>query len=877
MGEQAETTRWARPPNGDSQSAESLYEHAQTVARHAATNTPANATLNDGTPLKPLLKTLAWTHDIGKATTWFQQKINNTVPDAPAPTGDASSHSPLGAPITWWICQQAEYSTYASALSALAVARHHGTIPDIQEYLITDLLGNDQRWELLAAQVENINEYAPDTATTLIAEALRETSEQPVEEDWSEIADAIVHGEIREEMWCAVQADYGSGLADLLTGESVYSDLLQLWSGLKGADTLAAANDSPFSRAGETSPDDITEYIEDLPSASSEIEQELNQARERAREHVLDAISHASGEPGLYSVTLPTGGGKTLTGTQAALALRDAADARGPLIYALPYTSIIDQTADTFTDVFESSYPSSVLNVHHHLAPETPDDEHPSQAALSRLARDSWHADITLTTFVQLWESLAGPTQGQATKLPSLYESTIILDEPQALPLTWWPAVEYLLETLVQEYSARVILMSATQPQFETPEPVTELAEDVAVDIPNRTTISLHPSLGAGEQPVSDEVAADAITDAVTQGAASVLSIQNTVASTRDVQSEVSSRLDRLQRQYVSIHDLYSSLLNEDAASIDAALPSSEELVDAVVGLDSDAVVTCPLTTRHRPCDRRTIIDALGDVLDDANNAPGETPTVVAVTTQLVEAGVDLSFEVLFRDYAPYDSLIQAAGRCNRNYEAGVNGGEMTVWRMDSPASTDNSRLPSAAVYGSVGGVAVNRLELTRSVLQHVADGVGDRSVTVPEAAVVAHHSDYQELLRQHRPAESAVSNALKACLGRELLPASLIDSKPSCSVVVSRSRAGDHLIREYRSHLFENQFREANRVLSQLRDLQVDLPPSSREEQSIGEVTHSLERGLEGLESGELESTDAYSPVRGLQHPTDTVESRFL
>lgn len=879
MPSRVDADRWARPPTGNTD-AEPLYQHASTVAAHVSTNTPADATLADGTSIKSLLKTLAWTHDIGKATTWFQQKLGNTaVPDVPAPAGDATSHSPLSAPITWWVCTQSGYSTYASILGALTVARHHGTIPDIRDYLIEDLLGNDQRWRLLDAQAENIAQFASSTADTLLSEGHRASPH--VEPDgtasleWGEFTETLAHGTVREEFWSATQRDYGSGLADVLTDAPVYSDLLQLWGGLKGGDTLAAAGEPPFKRSQPATSQQVAAYIGGLPSASSEIGRELNRARNDARTDVLQAAAQSGGEPGVYSVTLPTGAGKTLTGTQAALALRADAGASGPLIYALPYTSIIDQTAATFTDVFNTTYPSDVLNVHHHLAPIESDTSLPSQSQLSRLARDSWHADVTLTTFVQLWESLTGPGQAQATKLPALYESTIIIDEPQALPLDWWPVVEHLLGTLVRDYSARIILMSATQPQFDTVRETIELAADVEIEIPDRTRFNLDPSLGTDSSPVSSADAAETIHDAVNAGAASVLSIQNTVASTQDVADELTARLDH--GSHVSVHDLYTRLLNADATSIDDALPTSSALADAILELGGEAVVTCPLSTRHRPCDRRIIIDALGDILERVNETPSTTPTIVAITTQLVEAGVDISFERVFRDFAPYDSLIQAAGRCNRNYEAGITGGRVTVWRLDAPSNSSSSRLPSDLVYGATGNAVVNRLSLTQTVIQHLADRLSEETVEVSESTVTAHHADYQQLLLERRPADSSISNAIQECLGGELIPASLIDSRPSCSVVVSRSKASDRLIREYQSHLTNYEFEDANRVLAQLRELQVDIPPSNRGERSITDITHTLERGLEGLHCYQVQETDAYSVTHGAQHPTDTVESRFF
>lgn len=868
---------WARPGQQNGAPPEPLSEHASKVASHTKINTPKTTTLTDGTPLRPLLRTLAWTHDIGKATTWFQEKIENeTAPTVDKPRPNADTHSPLGGPVAWQVCQRAGFSRYSSLLAATVVARHHGTIPDVSQYFFDHLLGDNERWELISLQARNISQFASKTGTHLIENAWEVADEKSATQPptWGEVSEGIAHGGIREEMWKSAQSNFGSGLAKPFTHDRLYDDLFALWGGLKAADTLAAAGSPPHKRQPRINSDDVENHVKSLPEADDQITTTLNQARESARQNAIDAAVNSGGDPGVYTLTLPTGAGKTLTGTQTALRLREEYGAVGPVIYALPYTSIIDQTASTFESVFNTEYPSSTLNVHHHLAPTDSDTELPTAEQLSQLSRDSWQADLTLTTFVQLWESLAGPRQAQATKLPALYDSTIILDEPQALPLAWWPAIGHLFDTLTTDYSARIILMSATQPRFNFEQEPTPLTAKPEISIPDRTQFTLTPSLQPDSEPLDTHTAATQICAAIENGASSILSIQNTVASTLAMADELKSQLSCPQK---SIHDIYSALLDTEAETLDTALPTASDLSNAVLSLPPNTVLVCTLTTRHRPCDRQIITNALKQILEKVNEKPEATPTVVAVTTQLVEAGVDISFEYLFRDFAPYDSLIQAAGRCNRNYEFGKHGGVVTIWKLNN-SQAEATRLPCRAVYGANQDTTVNRLSITQKVIGHISEmECENQQEAIPESTITRHHEDYQRLLRDHRPDSSEISAAIKSGDGDRLTRASIIEERPSVPVIISRTNAGDKLIRQYQKHIAHFEFEKADTALHQLRQLQTNIPPCGENERSITEVAHQLEHDLYALTSRQTKTTDAYPVNIGAQHPTDTIESRFL
>jgi len=210
----------------------------------------------------------------------------------------------------------------------------------------------------------------------------------------------------------------------------------------------------------------IEAYIADLREAppASELEARLNDERERARRQCVRGVHEwvQTGSQRLRRSRSPTGLGKTFTGLSAAFELRDSladretAESARQIIYALPYTSIIEQTRELFEDpeLWGADPEKSALTVHHYLSEtvvhhddyDAGDTAATDDEETASMLGEAWRDGTVLTTFVQLFESLAGPTNRQGLKLPSLESSIIILDEPQALPKDWWGAIQRLLD-----------------------------------------------------------------------------------------------------------------------------------------------------------------------------------------------------------------------------------------------------------------------------------------------------------------------------------------------------------------------------------------------------------------------------------------------
>ena len=316
------------------------------------------------------------------------------------------------------------------------------------------------------------------------------------------------------------------------------------------------------------------------------------------------AACEAAGErePGIYRMTVPTGGGKTLAGMGFALR-HAAAHGKRRVVIAIPYTSITEQTARVYRDVFGGD--GVVLEHHSALAPREEDDDSPdADHSWQRLAAENWDAPIVVTTTVQLFESLLGRRVSRSRKLHNLANSVLILDEVQMLPVHYLDPLLDVLRRLASDYGTTVLLSTATQPRF-TVEAFRALPE-IAPDPP-----SLFRELRRVDYAFPPEP-----------------------WTWSDVAAAISQ-----ERQAMAVLNT-----KKDARAVLEALA------------DPDAL---HLSTLLCGAHRQSVLAEVKERL-----AAGRPCRLVA--TQVVEAGVDLDFPAVFRAMGPLDRILQAAGRCNR-------------------------------------------------------------------------------------------------------------------------------------------------------------------------------------------------------------------
>lgn len=324
----------------------------------------------------------------------------------------------------------------------------------------------------------------------------------------------------------------------------------------------------------------------------------------RKRAEVLRAcLRAAKSEPGLFSLTVPTGGGKTLSSLAFALSHAVRHGMRR-VVYSIPFTSIIEQNVDVFRGALASSTAEVVLEHHSNLDPE-------KESLWSRLAAENWDATIVVTTNVQLFESLFAVRPSRCRKLHRLSRSVIILDEAQTLPVDLLRPSLAALEELCRNYGCSVVLCSATQPAVSFRDDFPIGLKNVREIIPN--VPELFDTLKRVQVQSLGRLTNAELVDRLTKEE-QVLCVVNTRGHAAEV------------------YRLLASMAGGGCYHLSAQM--------------------CP---RHRSAVLRLIRRKL---------RRGEACRVVS--TQLVEAGVDVDFPVVYRAMAGLDSVAQAAGRCNR-------------------------------------------------------------------------------------------------------------------------------------------------------------------------------------------------------------------
>jgi len=346
---------------------------------------------------------------------------------------------------------------------------------------------------------------------------------------------------------------------------------------------------------------------------------EPNVARSRAA--VFDsAFRNAESDPWqggrLWSLTVPTGSGKTLAAVSWALAVRERKERQTgrpcPIIYALPFTSIIDQNTAVLASICgQDAVRSGALATHHNLT-DYGDLGIREDGTSARSWAEAWKAEVVGTTFVQIFNALFHARAADARRFARLPGGILILDEVQAIPAKLWPLTRFALSTLAAELDTDVLLVTATQPAIFEASDVREIGP---VDPGLWTTFNRYDLSTELDELDKEALATRVLDELAHHGPTSCLVVLNTV------------------REALRLHE---------------RLASDPRLRQRVFHL----------STNLRPKDRRGILSELRQ----ASNAPP-----LLISTQVVEAGVDLSFDRVFRAIGPIDSIIQAAGRCNRH------------------------------------------------------------------------------------------------------------------------------------------------------------------------------------------------------------------
>lgn len=360
--------------------------------------------------------------------------------------------------------------------------------------------------------------------------------------------------------------------------------------------------------------DKLTAYISKWNNPTREID--------ILRQKILNScIEKASAPRGIFSLTVPTGGGKNVASMAFALN-HAAANSMKRIIYAIPYTSIIEQNAKVFRDILGQE---NVVEHHSQVSYELSENADELEYR-SALATENWDAPVIVTTAVQFFESLYANRSSKCRKLHNIANSVIIFDEAQMIPSNnLRPCVAAIAE-LVRAYNATAVLCTATQPaidemllEYSKKESVVELCPDVdgMFEKFRRTSFEKEGRL------TTDELV---------------------------------SRLESQQQVLCIVNT------RKFAQEVYEALPSE--------GRFHLSTLMCPVHRKQK--------------LDEIRERLKSGKTCRVVSTSLIEAGVDVDFPRVFREMAGLDSILQAAGRCNREGKRSAESSIVTVFESEN-------------------------------------------------------------------------------------------------------------------------------------------------------------------------------------------------
>jgi len=391
----------------------------------------------------------------------------------------------------------------------------------------------------------------------------------------------------------------------------------------------------------------------------------------------------------IRTLTAPTGSAKTLALLNLAFKIRDAVVKRKgvnpKIIYCLPFITITEEVAEVVKEILglqKTRLQSEELTIHHHLAPiywnilEDPDE----QLQIKKSERDLfftklWRSDVIITTFVRFWESILSCKKSEVLRFHRMANSIIIFDEMQAIPTQFWDIIYQALKNLASNYNCTIISATATQPLIVPPQEKKDLIDTHPQAIEHYAKLNRYDLIYYNKLLLIEDFIEKVIINELQQQPPENLMI---VLNTKKVATFVSQELESLITEKNLPYHIYF------------------------------------LSRNVLPIDRKKTLELVRKQLQERNSEE----KCLLVCTQLVEAGVNISFEKVFRDMAPLSSIIQVAGRCNRAMEQ-KDKGKVYVYNL---MEIKNSRkyIYSQIIYDCI------ELRKTRELLSQRADGTRD-------------------------------------------------------------------------------------------------------------------------------------------------------
>lgn len=505
-------------------------------------------------------------HDIGKYSEKFQLRIKGS--------NVSVDHSTAGA--------QVAFFELKNVPAAFCIAGHHSGLPD---------LGN--------------RKFDTADSPTFFGKMARKVGSDI--EEYGEYRSEVRYADAPTPPWLPVDAQSQFFFVRMLYSCLVDADFL---------DTEAFMRNGTILRGNKSTMEDLCKLLDTYTAGWWDAKTPLNHKRCAILKTLLEAGEQ---DKGLFSLTVPTGGGKTVS--SMGFALRHAVKNRlRRVIYIIPYTSIIEQTQQVFETIFGEENV-----VAHYSGVEYNTDENGIIADKRYLSAENWDAPIIITTAVQFFESLYANRSSRCRKLHNIANSVLIFDEAQMLPVPCLEPCVSAIAQLVKNYDCTAVLCTATQPALNP------LFQKHLGDIP---IVELCPD----------------------------------AAEMHDFFRRV-----RYEKLGVLSNEALAQRLNSEPQVL-CVVNSRKQAQSIYKQLDSNA--SFHLSTTLYPAHRRRVLDEIRSRL--TQNLPCRV-----VSTSLIEAGVDVDFPTVYRSLSGLDSMIQAGGRCNRESKRAVSQSTVYIFEEE--------------------------------------------------------------------------------------------------------------------------------------------------------------------------------------------------
>ncbi len=560
-----------------------------------------------------LIWLLGFSHDLGKATTYFQTYLfekdvqkRNEMKNKPE-----TSHSLISAVIGFWIAKEYVNGKDNDNLHNipffiyLSIKKHHGNINNAIPFGDSNEADElnipydhlDLQWEAIdKAQIQVffdiINENLslqincanfPESLSHYFKTELIRNEKNIFRDRYKQIDDYFIFQFLFSILIHSDKKDAIFGISPKIPRLSIPADIVKQYK-----------SDNFKNRASK-----------------------INQIRNSIFDDAHHCISKISLDNKILSLNVPTGSGKTLTALSIALVLRkrleESSYISSRIIYGLPFTSIIDQNFDVYQKLFK--YPdSNLLLKHHHLAEigyRVSETEAEFEASEARFLIESWESEIIVTTFFQIFHTIFTNQNRMIQKFHKLANSIILLDEVQALPYKYWRLVKDSIQKISRIFNTYFILITATQPRIFEPDEIVELVPNKTnyFEQLNRVELQFNP------QKIGLNLFIEKCRKEIIESKESYLFVMNTIDSSIQLFTGLNNPNQKTEYFYLATNII------------------PKHRIERIKAIEKSA--------------KRKII----------------------ISTQMIEAGVDIDVENVWRDFAPLESINQVCGRCNRNFD----------------------------------------------------------------------------------------------------------------------------------------------------------------------------------------------------------------